>query len=292
MNPQERAIGAYLGLAVGDALGATVEFMTPREIKARHGLHREIIGGGWLNLPRGRVTDDTGMALALGEAVLERDGVESETVARAFDRWMRSRPVDIGNTVRRGIVRFRSTGEAQVPPDEFDGGNGACMRLLPVALWGYGRDPDLLCAAVVTQAHVTHNSPLSDAGSCCVAEMIRMALEGASLLDLLHGPVARLTTTFPAFKFRPRRRENPSGFIVDTLQVVFQSLFDTESLEACLVEAVNRGGDADTTGAIAGMVAGALYGPAALPERWLAALDEATKAQCIDQARRLMALQS
>ncbi len=95
MNPDivDRARAAYLGLAIGDALGATVEFLTPREIRARYGVHRDIVGGGWLNLPAGQVTDDTTMALALGEAILGADGeVRGEDCARAFDAWMRARP--------------------------------------------------------------------------------------------------------------------------------------------------------------------------------------------------------
>ena len=66
----DRALGAYLGLAVGDALGATVEFMLPREIRYQYGVHRDIIGGGWLKLKAGRVTDDTEMSLALGRALM------------------------------------------------------------------------------------------------------------------------------------------------------------------------------------------------------------------------------
>ncbi len=70
----DRALGAYLGLAIGDALGATVEFMTPREIVAKHGVHRQMIGGGWLKLAPGQVTDDTTMSLALGKAILDANG--------------------------------------------------------------------------------------------------------------------------------------------------------------------------------------------------------------------------
>jgi ADP-ribosyl-[dinitrogen reductase] hydrolase len=79
-----RAEGAYLGLAVGDALGATLEFMTPREIQHQYGVHREIRGGGWLKLRRGQVTDDTEMALALGESILLRGGVEPAAAAQAY----------------------------------------------------------------------------------------------------------------------------------------------------------------------------------------------------------------
>ena len=88
ISAEERAVGAYLGLAVGDALGATVEFMTPREIRAEYGVHANIVGGGWLRLKPGQVTDDTTMALALGRAILSAGRVEAEAAALAFDAWM------------------------------------------------------------------------------------------------------------------------------------------------------------------------------------------------------------
>ncbi|HSO84778.1 ADP-ribosylglycohydrolase family protein, partial [Thiocapsa sp.] len=96
-----RAAGAYLGLAVGDALGATVEFMTPREIREVYGEHRNLIGGGWLRLRKGRVTDDTEMSLALGNSILAAGCVDAHAIAEAFSDWMRTKPVDIGHTVRR-----------------------------------------------------------------------------------------------------------------------------------------------------------------------------------------------
>ena len=84
--------------------------------------------------------------------------------------------------------------------------------------------------------------------------------------------------------------ENPSGFIVETMQAVLQALFNTGSFEECLVNVVNRGGDADTTGAIAGMIAGSLYGVNAIPNRWLKKLDKTLRQECQRQALALLAL--
>ncbi|MES9842986.1 MAG: ADP-ribosylglycohydrolase family protein, partial [Candidatus Thiodiazotropha endolucinida] len=75
---EQRAFGAYLGLAVGDALGATTEFLTPREIREKHGVHDRICGGGWLRLKPGQVTDDTEMSLALGQSIIESGKVEAK----------------------------------------------------------------------------------------------------------------------------------------------------------------------------------------------------------------------
>ena len=98
----ERALGAYLGFALGDALGATVEFMTAREIAQRYRVHRDIIGGGWLSVRPGQVTDDTQMSIALGGAIVAQRGWDLHAVADSFVDWMRSLPVDMGNTCRRG----------------------------------------------------------------------------------------------------------------------------------------------------------------------------------------------
>jgi len=288
---EQRAIAAYLGLAIGDALGATVEFMTPREIAHQHGTHKEITGGGWLRLKPGVVTDDTTMSLALGDAILDAQGIDAAIIARHFDNWMRAKPVDIGNTVRRGLLHYRTTGESSVPQNEQDAGNGACMRTLPIALSTLGMNDALVMRAVQAQSHVTHNNPVSDAGTFCVVRMVQMALQGANVTQLRHGPVHHLLESYPDFVFRRRRRsENPSGYIVHTLHVVLDAFFDTDNFEDCLVETVNRGGDADTTGAIAGMIAGAYYGMEAIPKRWLKRLNPDTESQCRKQAIALISL--
>jgi ADP-ribosyl-[dinitrogen reductase] hydrolase len=281
-------MGAYLGLAIGDALGATVEFMTPREIAHHYGQHKEIIGGGWLKLQAGQVTDDTTMSLALGEAILGQ-GMNAVAMAQGLDGWMRGKPVDIGNTVRRGLLRFRISGEPHGLVDEHDAGNGACMRSLPIALATLGWPLEQVNAAMLAQNHITHNNPLSDAATLCVIRMVQLSLQGSSLAELLHGPVHQLLDKYPEFTFRQRKPiENPSAYIVHTLRCVLEVFFDTDSFEACLIETVNRGGDADTTGAIAGMIAGAWYGLDAIPMRWHRRLDSQIEQQCREQALALL----
>jgi len=284
-----RAEAAYLGLALGDALGATVEFLMPREIAHQYGVHLEIRGGGWLNIKPGQVTDDTTMALALGSSILADGGeVRALSCARAFDAWMRGKPVDIGNTVRRNLVAFRRTGNPSAPPSEFDAGNGAAMRGLPVALATLTQDEAAVRTAVRAQAHVTHHNPVSDAACEFIALAVQDFVLGGSLRMVYRNRIRPLIAEYPEFAFRRRRRENPSGWIVETMQAVLQSLLETDSVESCLVDVINRGGDADTTGAIAGMLAGALYGPESLPPRWLKALDPAVRKACRAQARALV----
>ena len=284
-----RAEAAYLGLALGDALGATVEFMTPREIRSQYGVHRDIRGGGWLRLRPGSVTDDTTMSLALGDAILASGGrVEALACARAFDAWMRAKPVDIGNTVRRNLVAFRRSGQAEAPPSEHDAGNGAAMRVLPVALATVSCDEATVRAAVRVQAHVTHNNADSDAAAEFLTLAVQQGLRGGGLRAVYRGCVRPFVERHASFGYRTRRRDNPSGWVIETVQAVLQALLDTGSFEDCLIDVVNRGGDADTTGAIAGMLAGAIYGRDAIPPRWLKALDPAMREACIGQARRLV----
>jgi ADP-ribosyl-[dinitrogen reductase] hydrolase len=287
-SPQlDRAIAAYVGLAVGDALGATVEFLTPTEIRHQIGVHGNITGGGWLRLKAGQVTDDTTMALALGESILTTGSVDAKAAAEAFDAWMRAKPVDIGNTVRRNLITFRRTGDPEAPASEHDAGNGAAMRVLPVALKCYGEPEKTTKIANRAQAHVTHHNALSDAACETLIFMVQDLIAGRDPAEVEGDRAARLVAEYPAFAYDRKRRDNPSGFVVETMQAVLQAFFATDSFEDCLIEVVNRGGDADTTGAIAGMLAGARYGYQAIPRRWLGALDPGTRLRCEQQALAL-----
>jgi ADP-ribosyl-[dinitrogen reductase] hydrolase len=266
----DRALGAYLGLAVGDALGATVEFMLPREIVYQYGTHRDIIGGGWLKLKAGRVTDDTEMALALGRALLASKGWNANAVAASFVAWMKSRPIDIGNTCRRGIQRYMLNGSLSGPMSEGDAGNGAAMRNLPVVLATLSDDAAFQ-QQTLEEAHLTHNHPLSDAATLALGEMTRTLLKGGGVKECRE-VVKVLLREHPKFQFHPYPGR-ASGYIVDTMQTVLHHFFITDSFETLVVDTVNRGEDADTTGAIAGMLGGALYGAGAIPKRWLNKLE-------------------
>jgi ADP-ribosyl-[dinitrogen reductase] hydrolase len=289
---RSHARGAMLGLALGDALGATVEFMTPREILSQYGQHDRIRGGGWLRLPSGHVTDDTTMSFALAEAWLERRHAPSaEDYAAAFDAWMRSKPVDIGHTVRRGLLRFRTTGLACVPLTD-DAGNGATMRCAPTALILLGAPPDTLARATLAQARVTHHNPLTDAATLAVVNMIQAGIQGAGApgvgIRTIMAQAHLLAHEFPQFRFRGKRANNPSGYIVDTMRAVLQAIDVNDAFEPALIQVVNCGGDADTTGAITGMIMGALVGESGLPERWLKALDSKVRRRCRDLADGLI----
>lgn len=271
-----RARAAFLGLALGDALGATTEFMTPREIVSQYKVHRTIIGGGWLHLKAGRVTDDTEMSLCVARAIVKNGGWDLPGIADNFVAWMRSKPIDIGSTCRKGIRDYLLSGNLKQPYSDNDAGNGALMRLLPTALYTLG-DAELLSRCASEQAHLTHHHPLSDAACITLGKMIHAALGGADRFRL-HALARELITAHPKFHFNDYRGF-AGGYVVETVQTIFHFFFTTNSFEDCLIGIVNQGGDADTTGAIGGALAGAFYGEAELPRVWRKKLDPAVSAE-------------
>ena len=148
------------------------------------------------------------------------------------------------------------------------------MRNLPVALATL-MDRDEFERATLAQCHITHNHPLSDAATLALGRMVQELLLGGGI-HTCRAEANRLIASHREFRFDPYPGR-ASGYIVETVQTVLHYFFHTDSFENCLVGVVNRGDDADTTGALAGMLAGAAYGVDAIPARWLAKLDPAVK---------------
>ncbi len=281
----EKARGAFVGLAVGDALGATVEFMTPQEIKLHYGVHKQIIGKGWLYLKAGQVTDDTEMSICIGRAIRKSQGWRLQAVAQEFANWVGGRPVDVGSTCARGIRNYILNQHLEVAPSRWSAGNGALMRMLPVALFTLG-NKELLAQYVVEQAHLTHNNPLSDTACIFFGHLLHETMMGATL-DQLRIHTDDFADDHSDFRYRPYPGKS-SAFVVDTVQTVFHFLFSTTNFEDCLIGTVNQGGDADTTGALVGMLAGAVYGMEGIPKRWLKRLDSRVYSEVSELAEYLV----
>ncbi len=256
------------------------------------------MGGGWLKLARGQVTDDTTMSLALGEALLQGgpqtlrdhalgDDALVHTIGLAFVRWFQAKPVDIGNTCRRGILRYLHEHSLSGAYNPGDGGNGALMRNLPVALATLGDDPAFERLSIA-QARLTHHHPLSDAATLGFGHLVRCLIDGASQVDSLAW-IDRWTEQNPAFNFVPYRG-HATAYVVDTVQTVLHFYSRHSDFEEALIATVNQGDDADTTGALIGMLAGARCGAAALPRRWLQRLQPQTVRDITDQCSGLLAL--
>jgi ADP-ribosyl-[dinitrogen reductase] hydrolase len=294
----DRALGAYLGFAIGDALGATVEFMRPREIAQAYGVHRDMVGGGWLKLPAGQVTDDTTMSLALGGALLaggstalqgflKGDEALLRGIGDAYGRWLKGKPVDCGNTCRRGIQRYLREGTLEGPYNPGDGGNGALMRNLPAALATLGQDAAFERLSLA-QGRLTHNHPFSDSATVGLGQLLRLLLCGADHAAT-QAWAAQWSSEQPVFRFTPYR-ERATAYVVDTVQTVLHFFTLHAGFEAAMVATVNQGDDADTTGALLGMLAGARCGATRLPRRWLERLQPLTVQAIADQTRGLLAL--
>lgn len=290
-NPQQdilsRCKAAFIGLAIGDSLGAPVEFMTSGEIKAKYGVLKEIVGGGWLRIKPGQVTDDTEMALCIARAIAAEGKMSLTAVADNFADWLKSKPLDVGDTCRKGIRNYMLKGTLETPFNQWDAGNGAVMRLLPVALATLGNEAELE-QQVVAQAHLTHNHPLSDTACICVGRMVQLAILGFSKVRL-RKEVESLIQSQPSFRFAPYKGL-ATGYVVDTMQTVFHYFFRGTNFEDCLVGTVNQGGDADTTGAIMGMLAGAYHGLENIPRRWQKKMDRKVMDEVTMLAERLVAL--
>src|SRR6266567_3753225 len=243
---RSRARAAFIGLAIGDALGAPVEFMTAGEIGAEYGLLKEIVGGGWLRLKPGQVTDDTEMALCIARALVKAGGWSLTAIAENFATWLKSKPVDVGDTCRRGIRNFMLKGTLETPFNQWDAGSIYLGRLIHLALCG-----------------ATKNR-------------LRQELEG-------------LFAAHENFRFHNYQGLS-TGYVVDTMQTVFHYFFRSRDFEECLVRTVNQGGDADTTGAIIGAIAGAYYGMEEIPKRWLKKMDRHVLEETDRLAARLIDL--
>jgi ADP-ribosyl-[dinitrogen reductase] hydrolase len=238
-------------------------------------------------LKAGAVTDDTQMSLALGRSLIRKGGFCAQDVCEEFALWLRRGPPDVGNTCRRGIRRYIAQGMTSGDFSEGDAGNGAAMRVAPVALATFGR-PAAAIEWTLGQGRITHHHPLSDAASLALVRMVHVLLAGEGNAGV-RAQAEALVIEQPAFAFVPYPGLS-SAFIVDTMQTVLHCYLGAGKFADCLVETVNQGGDADTTGALAGMLAGATYGLDAIPRDWLAKLDETVIAEIRDQVPKLLAL--
>jgi ADP-ribosyl-[dinitrogen reductase] hydrolase len=163
------------------------------------------------------------------------------------------------------------------------------MRNLPVILATID-NPAALARCSVEQAHITHNHPLSDAATLTLGRLTHILLQGGSIGDCRRC-VGDLIAQHPIFRFEPWPG-NTSGYIVDTLQTVLHVFFRSDSVESCVTEVVNRGGDADTAGALAGQLAGACYGVQDIPARWIKQLDSTVVDRIRTQTASLLSLPS
>jgi ADP-ribosyl-[dinitrogen reductase] hydrolase len=270
-----------LGLACGDALGGPIEFMSREDIAAQYpGGLREFIGGGWLSLEPGEITDDTQMTLALANSLAEHPSLKMDDLVARFLAWSAGKPKDIGLTTRAALNALEADASWEVAGTKVAGfasgsaaGNGSVMRCAPVAL-RFRTDPDRLVSATRDSARVTHADPRCQWAAVAVNQGIVHLLNGGKIDQVIEAAAAGIEekeTLSALRKAQELKREQvrSGGFVLDTMQAAYWALLQSDTFEEAAVLAVNLGGDTDTTGAVTGALAGAAYGESAIPARWL-----------------------
>lgn len=269
----DRICGVAVGAAVGDALGMPLEFGPARPL---NDLVREMIPG---RLPAGSFTDDTEMALALGESLLAHHPLDGTDLAQRFLNWYRTHPPDVGIHISRVLGQvardvpweIASRGAWQANPD--NAGNGSLMRSWPAALANW-QDPSHLISDSILQSQVTHFHPECIAASVLVNRMIASLIAGQAPAEALQtaldcsNPPAGLRQVALAAPGKQRAALPNSGWVRHTLESALWGLFTTTSFEEALVQVANLGSDADTAAAVVGALAGAHYSLSSIPARW------------------------
>lgn len=267
----DRIKGGLYGVAVGDALGGTTEFMSTREIEIYHGYLTEIIGGGVWRLEPGEVTDDTMMTLCVAEGILENPDDPIEPIGRLFLEWYQSRPKDIGNIIRHVFEKYEGDWLESAFVAHMDlgqsGGNGSLMRCLPVAL-AY-KDLETAERVTATQSRMTHYDPRCTEVCVMYNRMAHRLLMGENLRAAILAEIAgsEYEGNIDAEPDCP-----PSGFVVHTFRWVLHILLHAPDFAGVVQQAANLGGDSDTIGAIAGGLAGIYYGFEGIPARYVDAI--------------------
>jgi ADP-ribosyl-[dinitrogen reductase] hydrolase len=287
---RNRIAGALYGVAIGDALGAPLEFMSKKEITRKHGRVTEMIGGGWLNVVPGEITDDTQMTLAVAEGIIEGPDNPIQAIGKRFIEWARSGPKDIGGTCSMSIRWAAFLGQNNEPDEEkwFEaskytseanggrsGGNGALMRTVYPGL--YYKELLMAVETAGAIAQMTHWDKKSTEACNLYTEMIHLITESISREEALQ--IIRDVLKDSEYSLKARKKLKPTGYVVDSFNCALHSIAATVTFEDAIIEAANLGGDADTIAAIAGGLAGVIYGYNEIPVRWIQTLDPGIRKQ-------------
>lgn len=308
---RDKIKGALYGVAVGDALGAPLEFMSADKIMQRYGCVTEMVGGGWLSVLPGEVTDDTQMTLAVAEGIVANPDDPTEEVGARFIEWACSGPKDIGGTCSASISGARSIAAKEKAEDvdkpsfrqwiaasmrtaamngQRSGGNGALMRTVYPGL--FYRDLQEAKQEASDISRMTHWDRESDDACQLYTQIVHRFIQAEYTAaeetdrharDGMKNIILRTTlkdTPYDIAELQGHQGNlNPTGYVVDSMKCAVSFFWHAESFEEAVVDAVNFGGDADTIGAITGGLAGAYFGYSAIPTRWTDALAPEIKAR-------------
>jgi len=278
----QRAVGAVLGSAVGDALGAPFEFGPPGQYSARFrepvvSDTGEMVGGGGFGWARGEFTDDTQMAIVQAESILANDGVDGADLFQRFRIWA-SKANDVGIQTRAVLASGRPWDVAAAEHFERNtrsgAGNGSLMRSTPTAVYFARASIDDTIAAARATSIITHGDPAAGWGTALFHLMIRAALNGDDPfvaldegLDLLPAGQDRYRRML-AVDWTPERPEVPNGSVWGCLATAVWAVRNHDTFPTAVIAAIEVGGDTDTVAAVTGGLAGAIHGVQAIPSRW------------------------
>jgi ADP-ribosyl-[dinitrogen reductase] hydrolase len=245
-----------------------------------------MLGQGTHGQPAGTVTDDTELALCIARSLVERETFDGQDVAERFHEWYESGPFDIGLMTVDALREYgqgtswRDAGRNvwQHRQEGSNAGNGSVMRCAPYAI-AFADDFETLLRVSKQSSAITHYDPRCTYGCAILNETVAGYLRGenaplATALDRVGGDAP--DELIEALRIVPdlidEEQLNTTGYVVHTLQTALYDALTSDSIEEAIVTAVNRGGDTDTVGAVAGAIAGARFGDDSLPDRWLEVL--------------------
>lgn len=278
MDISNRFRGCLLGLAIGDAIGTTVEFQ-PR---GTFPLVIDMIGKGPFNLKAGEWTDDTSMALCLATSLIEKRGFDAKDQMERYCKWYEKgylsstgKCFDIGSTVRNALQSYKKSGEPfSGSTDPNSAGNGSIMRLAPVPMY-YFPNRELILRYSTESSKTTHGAQECVDACKLLGDILYRTLSGAGKQDILLGSDVGMIES-PSIKnlvngdyfTKAEDAIRGNGYVVTSLEAALWCFWTTDSYREAILKAANLGEDADTTAAICGQVAGAFYGDTAIPESW------------------------
>ncbi|MCL5430670.1 MAG: ADP-ribosylglycohydrolase family protein [Candidatus Marsarchaeota archaeon] len=301
----EKFYGAFIGLAVGDAIGMPLEAYS-----ARHPPKLMcVIGmapGGPEDLPAGYWTDDTSMALCMAASLIEKGGFDPKDQLDRYVRWYYDgymtpggKSFGTGLTTINSIREFKATGKVfrDPPEDPKRAGNGTIMRLAPIPMFFFD-DAESAISISGESARTTHGAMVCVDAARYMGAILYGALNGASKEELLsdhYSPIKgywkghQLCKEIGVIASGSYKKDgfspNPIGMAVQTLENALWAFNSTDSFRDGMLKIVNLGGDSDTNGAVFGQIAGAFYGKESIPKKWIDAL--ARKDMIIDTVERL-----
>ncbi len=290
---KDRILGGLWGAVVGDALGVPVEFLSRDEVQQE--LVTDMRGNGSHRQPAGTWSDDSSLLLCTTDSLLRHD-FDTEDIGHRFVQWYRERlwtpwgkVFDVGATTAQALGRIANGVRAEVAGsnDEYSNGNGSLMRILPVALRFASESMKVLLDRVHRASAITHRHPRSQMACGLYALVTRQLLSGANPARAFQRGVAESRSFYEADAYwaveldsfqlalagdlgsRLESEIDSSGYVVHTITASLWCLLTTENYRDCVLKAVNLGGDTDTTGCVAGGLAGVAYSVRSVPQNWI-----------------------